>query len=391
MGQKFLEKALISLKRAMGQAHPRYREKMIKNLIINEMVRGQAQRNWITEQLGYEVPLLLVISPTMRCPLRCYGCYSAEYARDSDLDYETFDRTLSEAKSLGSYFMVVSGGEPFIYDRIFDLLKKHDDIWFQVYTSGVTLNDKVVLKSSVSVSEGQRLVAIIPPPDSGVVEADPSVQVDVVLDDADFAVGQSDPKKDWPWIQPGPSDAWAGSHAHTFKITFDLPEVAAAYYRLVLDFVDTQGAEPPWLTVGINDTALKFKLPPGHGDESLGNPKVGKNYSLQQVFPAALLHAGKNTITLANDQGSWALYDDVRLESGAAAPTEAMRLHAEALPWLKRSGEGLPRVVKGTWWSWARATPGSPRHGPSRLPDDTSWWWSRAGSAGARTPATAAW
>jgi 23S rRNA pseudouridine1911/1915/1917 synthase len=53
---------------------------------------------------------------------------------------------------------------------------------------GVTLNDKVVLKSSVSVSEGQRLVAIIPPPDSGVVEADPSVQVDVVLDDADFAV-----------------------------------------------------------------------------------------------------------------------------------------------------------------------------------------------------------
>ena len=27
-----------------------------------------------------------------------------------------------------------------------------------------------------------------------------------------------------------------------FRITFDLPEVAAGYYRLVLDFVDTQGA-----------------------------------------------------------------------------------------------------------------------------------------------------
>jgi 23S rRNA pseudouridine1911/1915/1917 synthase len=55
-------------------------------------------------------------------------------------------------------------------------------------SGGVTLNDKVVLKSSVSVSEGQRLVAIIPPPDSGVVEADSSVEVDVVLDDTDFAV-----------------------------------------------------------------------------------------------------------------------------------------------------------------------------------------------------------
>jgi hypothetical protein len=122
--------------------------------------------------------------------------------------------------------------------------------------------------------------------------------------------------------------------------------VAAGYYRLVLDFVDTHGAEPPGFTIGINGTVLKFRLPPGHGDESLSNPKVGKNYSLQQVFPATLLRAGKNTITLANDQGSWALYDDVRLESSTAAPAEPVHLHAEALPWLKRSGEGLQRVVK---------------------------------------------
>jgi len=146
MGQAFLEKALLSLKRAMGRSHPRCREKMVQNLLINEMVRGQTQRNWITEQLGYEIPLLLVVSPTMRCPLRCYGCYSAEYERDSDLDYETFDRTLTEAKSLGTYFVVVSGGEPFVYDGIFDLWKKHDDIWFQVYTSGVALTEKTVKK-----------------------------------------------------------------------------------------------------------------------------------------------------------------------------------------------------------------------------------------------------
>ena len=165
-------------------------------------------------------------------------------------------------------------------------------------------------------------------------------------DDVDFTIGQSDPKKDWPWIQPGPTDAWAGSRPHVFKITFDLPEVAPGYYRLLLDFVDTHAGEPPLLTIGINGTPIKFKLPPGHGDDSLTNAKVGKNYALQQVFPAALLRAGKNTITLANDQGSWALYDDVRLESGAAVPAELVRFHAEGLPWLKRSGEGLQRLVK---------------------------------------------
>jgi MoaA/NifB/PqqE/SkfB family radical SAM enzyme len=146
MGQQFLEKALVSFKRAMGRANPRCRTKLIKNLILNEMVRGQAQRNWISEQLGYEIPLLLVVSPTMRCPLHCYGCYSAEYARNSDLDYATFDRLLGEAKSLGSYFIVVSGGEPFVYEGIYDLLRKHEDIWFQVYTSGVSLSAANVAK-----------------------------------------------------------------------------------------------------------------------------------------------------------------------------------------------------------------------------------------------------
>ena len=164
--------------------------------------------------------------------------------------------------------------------------------------------------------------------------------------DVDFVVGKSDPKEDWPWIHPVPADAWAGSRPHRFKIMFDLPEVAAGYYRLVLDFVDTHGAEPPGFTIGINGTELKFKLPPGHGDESLGNAKVGKNYSLQQVFPATLLQAGKNTIALQNNQGSWALYDDVRLESGVAAPAELLHLQAEALPWLKRSGTGVQRQVR---------------------------------------------
>ncbi|MGA2294375.1 MAG: RluA family pseudouridine synthase [Acidimicrobiales bacterium] len=58
-----------------------------------------------------------------------------------------------------------------------------------ILTSGaVRLDDKVVLKSSTIVVPGQRLVAVLPTPDSGAVEADPTVVVDVVLDDEDFAI-----------------------------------------------------------------------------------------------------------------------------------------------------------------------------------------------------------
>jgi 23S rRNA pseudouridine1911/1915/1917 synthase len=55
-------------------------------------------------------------------------------------------------------------------------------------SGGVSVDDKVVLKASASLFEGQHLVAVLPTPDSGSVEADPSVEVDVVFDDEDFAI-----------------------------------------------------------------------------------------------------------------------------------------------------------------------------------------------------------
>jgi len=57
-----------------------------------------------------------------------------------------------------------------------------------VASGSVRLNDVVVAKSSLSVQEGQHLLATLPTPDLGVVEADASVQVDVVFDDPHFAV-----------------------------------------------------------------------------------------------------------------------------------------------------------------------------------------------------------
>ncbi len=55
-----------------------------------------------------------------------------------------------------------------------------------------------------------------------------------------FVTGQSDPKKDWPYIQPGPADIWAGSKSHTCTIMFGLKMTSAeGKGQILLDFVDT--------------------------------------------------------------------------------------------------------------------------------------------------------
>ena len=59
----------------------------------------------------------------------------------------------------------------------------------EILASGaVRLDGKVVVKSSTMIVEGQHLVAVLPAPESAFVEADPSVHVDIVREDADFAV-----------------------------------------------------------------------------------------------------------------------------------------------------------------------------------------------------------
>ena len=59
----------------------------------------------------------------------------------------------------------------------------------QILSSGaVSVDDRVVVKSSTPLEEGQHLVAVLPAPPTGFVSAEPTVMVDVVLDDPDFVV-----------------------------------------------------------------------------------------------------------------------------------------------------------------------------------------------------------
>jgi 23S rRNA pseudouridine1911/1915/1917 synthase len=60
-------------------------------------------------------------------------------------------------------------------------------------SGAVSVNAKIVVKPSTSLEEGQHLVAVLPPRASDGVAPDLAVEVDVVLDDEDFAVINKSP------------------------------------------------------------------------------------------------------------------------------------------------------------------------------------------------------
>jgi len=144
--------------------------------------------------------------------------------------------------------------------------------------------------------------------------------------DAIYVVGQSDPKQDWPYIHPGPADAWAGSKSHTVTILFGVESAPAqGTCTLYMDLVDTHSGLPPQLHIKVNGTLFEKQLPRGAGDASaFGEVEKGREYQTAIEFPARLLKTGTNTITIANVRGSWFLYDCVWLTAPASVALGAL-------------------------------------------------------------------
>ena len=128
-----------------------------------------------------------------------------------------------------------------------------------------------------------------------------------------FEVGKSDAAKDWPFIHPGPVDAWAGSRVHPRTIRFELPQPPRGPFTLRIDLADTQGAMPPVVSISLGGRTGTFPLPPGGGDASLGNPAAGKPHTIELKLPPIAFVQGRNEIVLACDEGSWLQYDAVTL------------------------------------------------------------------------------
>jgi MoaA/NifB/PqqE/SkfB family radical SAM enzyme len=142
-GREFLEKMLILAKQFLPKASRACQDKIVENFIINANLRGVKLRSNFQMRTGVEPPTLIVISPMMRCNLRCAGCYAGEYSRSDDMPKELFDRILQEAKEMGIFFVTILGGEPFLSQDVIDMLEKHNDIYFQVYTNGTLIDQEM--------------------------------------------------------------------------------------------------------------------------------------------------------------------------------------------------------------------------------------------------------
>lgn len=119
------------------------RKRLFENFIINTTILGANRKKAIKEEHNCSVPWAILMDPTSACNLHCTGCWAAEYGNKLNMSYETLDNIINQAKDMGTYMFIYSGGEPLVRkEDIIKLCEKHDDCVFLAFTNGTLIDEE---------------------------------------------------------------------------------------------------------------------------------------------------------------------------------------------------------------------------------------------------------
>jgi MoaA/NifB/PqqE/SkfB family radical SAM enzyme len=119
-------------------------KRLVWKLFWNMGVKGMlsVERHKSRLKRGQVFPPFLYISIINSCNLRCQGCWVDVAAKQKVIEPPQFDLLLNEAKAMGNSFFGIVGGEPFMHPHMLDMLARHPDAYFQVFTNGQFITDE---------------------------------------------------------------------------------------------------------------------------------------------------------------------------------------------------------------------------------------------------------
>ena len=144
-------------------------------------------------------------------------------------------------------------------------------------------------------------------------------------EDRNFIIGISTILNDWPYALSGPADFWGGTsgtagwRSSVLNILFDLEKPSQDVpWKLIVDLHDSSEDNPPLLKITINGKSFKYQLPYGNG-ALLNGELNGNEFIVEIPLTPNDLKNGVNKVSITTLQGSWIMFDQVRLEGPKTA------------------------------------------------------------------------
>jgi MoaA/NifB/PqqE/SkfB family radical SAM enzyme len=126
----------------------RVRKGLLRVLLGNIFLGGKEELLEFEKKHGCQPPGFLTISPGAACNLHCERCYAGDLSQAKNkLEFDLVDKIIGDKRKYwGSFFTVISGGEPFMWRSqgkdVLDLAQRHDDNYFLVFTNGTLIDEE---------------------------------------------------------------------------------------------------------------------------------------------------------------------------------------------------------------------------------------------------------
>lgn len=118
------------------------RHALFENFVINASLKFRDTHDELTERYDCNIPWAILMDPTSACNLHCTGCWAAEYGNKLNLSYDELDSIIRQAKELGCYFFLYTGGEPLVRKAdLIRLCEAHPDCEFSAFTNATLIDE----------------------------------------------------------------------------------------------------------------------------------------------------------------------------------------------------------------------------------------------------------
>ena len=103
-------------------------------------------RSFIQGFLGYKrgkAPFITVLDVTYVCNLQCEGCFSSDVRNNVSLDEHVLEERLRDLYDNHSRVIIISGGEPTCYRKLYGILGRFPEMFFYVFTNGTQISESL--------------------------------------------------------------------------------------------------------------------------------------------------------------------------------------------------------------------------------------------------------
>ena len=104
--------------------------------IVSRMINSIQLRETIAREQGVQIPAILYLAVTGICNLTCSYCYNIGYPK-RHMKFSLARQILAQAYDLGISLVVVTGGEPLLFNEFFSIAKEMPDMAFLIFSNGV--------------------------------------------------------------------------------------------------------------------------------------------------------------------------------------------------------------------------------------------------------------